>query len=303
MAWHMTADLDEYLAAAGGFLEGRPAQNTVLLTVAAKLRARGAAAYGGAAPLFGWSRSPDGSIDGAFCVTPPFPVLLSTMPSPAAAALAGELARSGRQVSGVTGRAETADAFAGGWQRSTGMRARAEMRERLFRLGELVPPSPPPPGRPRIADAGDHDLLAEWFTEFAREAGTRLGDPADQLSYGGLTLWEDGGTAVAMAGAHRMVAGMVRVGPVYTPPRYRRNGYGAAVTAAASQAARDAGAAEVVLFTDLANPTSNALYQRLGYRPVEDYLVLSFGPAGIGNSDARWVMAGYRGVRARGGCG
>jgi hypothetical protein len=45
---------------------------------------------------------------------------------------------------------------------------------------------------------------------------------------------------------------------------------------ATSQAARAAGAREVVLFTDLANPTSNALYQRLGYRPVSDRLVLSF---------------------------
>jgi predicted GNAT family acetyltransferase len=44
-----------------------------------------------------------------------------------------------------------------------------------------------------------------------------------------------------------------------------------------SQAALDAGAKHVVLFTDLANPTSNALYPRLGYRPVEDRIVLSFG--------------------------
>lgn len=281
MAWHMTADLDEYLTAARGFLEGRPAQNTVLLTVAARLRANGTAAYGSAAPLSGWSHSPDGGIEGAFCVTPPFPVLLSTMPSSAAASLASELARSGHQVSGVTGPAEAAVAFAGSWQQSTGIRAQVEMRERLFRLGELVPPLPPPPGRPRTAGTADHDLVAEWFTEFAREAGTRQGDPADQLSYGGITLWEDRGRAVAMAGVHRKVAGMVRIAPVYTPPRHRRNGYGAAVTAAASQAAHAEGAAEVVLFTDLANPTSNALYQRLGYRPAGDYLVLSFGHAGV----------------------
>jgi len=62
----------------------------------------------------------------------------------------------------------------------------------------------------------------------------------------------------------------VRVGPVYTPPRHRRRGYGAAVTAAVTRAALDAGEAAVVLFTDLANPTSNSVYQRLGYRPVEE---------------------------------
>jgi predicted GNAT family acetyltransferase len=72
---------------------------------------------------------------------------------------------------------------------------------------------------------------------------------------------------------------MVRVGPVYTPPELRGRGYAGAATAAASQAALDVGVREVVLYTDLANPTSNALYQRLGYRPVEDRVVFSFEPA------------------------
>jgi predicted GNAT family acetyltransferase len=72
---------------------------------------------------------------------------------------------------------------------------------------------------------------------------------------------------------------MARVGPVYTPPALRRRGYAGAATAAASQAALDAGARVVVLYTDLANPTSNALYQRLGHRPVEDRVVMSFAPA------------------------
>jgi predicted GNAT family acetyltransferase len=49
------------------------------------------------------------------------------------------------------------------------------------------------------------------------------------------------------------------------------------VTIAASRAAQDPGAAEVVLFPDLANPTSNALYQRLGYEAVADRAIYSFG--------------------------
>jgi predicted GNAT family acetyltransferase len=99
----------------------------------------------------------------------------------------------------------------------------------------------------------------------------------DRLSYGGLTLWEMAGEPVSMAGLTRPAAGQVRVGPVYTPPSRRGRGDGGAVTAAVSQAARDAGAAEVVLFTDLANPTSNALYQRLGYEAVSDRVIFSFG--------------------------
>jgi predicted GNAT family acetyltransferase len=69
---------------------------------------------------------------------------------------------------------------------------------------------------------------------------------------------------------------MVRVAPVYTPPEHRGRGYAAAATAVVSRAALDAGAREVLLYTDLANPTSNRLYARLGYRPVEDRVVLTF---------------------------
>lgn len=62
---------------------------------------------------------------------------------------------------------------------------------------------------------------------------------------------------------------------VYTPPEHRGHGYAAAVTAEVSRAAREAGAQEVLLFTDLANPTSNGVYRRIGYRPVSDRLLIS----------------------------
>ena len=60
----------------------------------------------------------------------------------------------------------------------------------------------------------------------------------------------------------------------YTPPEHRGRGYGAAVTMAVSRAAQEAGAAHVLLFTDLTNSTSNRLYQRIGYRPVADYQIM-----------------------------
>ncbi len=69
---------------------------------------------------------------------------------------------------------------------------------------------------------------------------------------------------------------MVRVSLVYTPPELRGRGYAGAVTAAASQQALRAGAQELLLYTDLANPVSNSVYQRIGYRPVEHELSLAF---------------------------
>ncbi|NDZ98825.1 GNAT family N-acetyltransferase, partial [Streptomyces sp. SID10116] len=77
-------------------------------------------------------------------------------------------------------------------------------------------------------------------------------------------------------GATPRIAGQVRVAPVYTPADLRGRGYGGAATAAVTRAALDAGAAQVLLFTDLANPTSNRLYQRLGYRPVADFAQWDF---------------------------
>jgi GNAT superfamily N-acetyltransferase len=203
------------------------------------------------------------------------------MSSQAATELAAELATAGRLLLGVNAAQETADAFAAAWRHRTGAGAQVHRRMRLFRLGDLTPPVPWPAGSARPAAERDRDLLITWFDAFAREVGDLAGEDHaaavdERLSYGGVRVWDVAGAPVSIAGVTRTVAGMARVGPVYTPPELRGRGYAGAVTAAVSQAAREAGAPEVVLYTDLANPTSNALYQRLGYRPVEDRIVLSY---------------------------
>jgi predicted GNAT family acetyltransferase len=142
-----------------------------------------------------------------------------------------------------------------------------------------------PPGAARVAGPGDRNQLIEWHQAFFAEARAGAAENAgrtvdDRMSDAGLTLWEAGGVPVAMAGRTREVAGVVRIATVYTAPAYRQRGYGGAVTAEASQAALDTGASTVVLFTNLANPTSNALYQRLGYRPVCDRVLLELAPDG-----------------------
>ena len=89
-------------------------------------------------------------------------------------------------------------------------------------------------------------------------------------------LWEADGQPVSIACNTMPVTSMVRIGPVYTPPQARGHGYASAATAALSRRLLEAGAEEVVLFTDLANPVSNSIYQRIGYRPFEDRVVLAF---------------------------
>jgi predicted GNAT family acetyltransferase len=284
MSWTLSVNLDDYLSAAGGFLRSRPVSHTIQLTVLESLRGRGVAASGGQPPMFGWWRSADGEVTAAVLQTPPYPILLTALPEHSAAPLAEGLVACGRRLPGVNAAQRDATAFAAAWTRLTAAGSREARRSRLFRLGQLQPPEPGPPGTARVATTADRGLLEAWLSAFIRE----IADPdesrsiratvADRLGYGGLTLWEVDGTAVAMAGAHQPTAGVIRVAPVYTPSEHRRRGYGGGATVAVSQAALDAGAADVVLFTDLANPTSNALYQRLGYRPLEERVVLRFGP-------------------------
>jgi len=280
MAWTLTGDLDDYRAIAGGFLRSRPVQNTIQLGALDSLRVHGPSAFGDVAPLFGWWQPTSGPVTAALMHTPPYPVLLTRLPPDSAGDLARALANRGRQLPGVNAERGDAEAFAAAWSRLTGAGWREFRRSRLFRLGQLTPADPPPPGAARVASAADRELLERWLDAFRQELAD-LGAPGrgmveDRISYGGLTLWEAGGAAVSLAGCSRPAERVVRVGPVYTPREHRRRGYGGAVTAAVSQAALEAGASYVVLFTDLANPTSNALYQRLGYQPVEDRVVLEF---------------------------
>jgi predicted GNAT family acetyltransferase len=176
----------------------------------------------------------------------------------------------------------TAWAFADAWRARTGASVSVSRNIRLYRLGALRRPEPMPAGRARVGTAADREVLVRWYEAFAANLGggeifRADRQVEDRLGYGGLTLWEVDGTPVSMAGATRTVAGTARVAPVYTPAGLRGRGYAGAATAAVSRAALDAGAEEVVLFTDLANPTSNALYRRIGYEPVVDRVALDFG--------------------------
>ncbi|MHA6784394.1 GNAT family N-acetyltransferase [Pseudonocardia saturnea] len=210
------------------------------------------------------------------------PAVASALP-PGFAAAAADRAPGG--LPAVNGPVPEVEAFAAAYAARTGLRTEIAMRMRLFRLVTLTPPAGVAGGA-RVAGPDDLDLLAGWQRAFIDEAVRALDPPSDprpgvveSMERGdGHLLWEVEGEPVAYATARRPIGPMSRVGPVYTPPERRGHGYGSAVTAAATAWAREAGACEVVLFTDLANPVSNAIYPRIGYRPVLDALELRFVP-------------------------
>ena len=142
MPWFLSDSLPEYSATVDGLLSRRPAEHTILLGAIETLRAAGTAAFGAIAPLFGWWQGPDGEVSAAFLHTPPFPVTLTSVPAPAAAALAQALATRGHTVGGVNTDPDAAEAFARAWHELTGDAIELHMRNRLFRLGELRWPDP-----------------------------------------------------------------------------------------------------------------------------------------------------------------
>lgn len=284
MPWELSDSLDEFERIAAPHLLADPVRQTVPLTVLTSLREAGLARFGDSPPLFGWHRRDDGTVDGVVLQTPPYPLLLASAPDNSVRGLLTVLSAGRGLPTAVNLEAAREAPFLADWAVVTGGgTGTARLRSRLYSLGELTPQDPAPAGAARLAGQADAELLIDWHEEFRLEAlGAGPEDSrrtvADRLSHSGLMLWEVAGEPVAMAGLTHPVAGVARVVGVYTPRAHRRKGYGSAVTTSTSQAALERGASGVVLFTDLANPTSNAIYQQLGYQPVEDRVLLDLTP-------------------------
>jgi len=171
-----------------------------------------------------------------------------------------------------------ADAVAEG----VGRRGVPHMGERVLALDEYSAPDPVP-GTLRAVNEDDLDEAGRWLTDFAVEAGILVVNSraAAEQSLGRLWFWEVDGVPVSMAGHASVVetpgSVVARIGPVYTPPAYRRRRYGSAVTAAVVELLLPRVDA-VMLYTDASNPTSNAIYERLGFRHVDDIVDLDLNP-------------------------
>lgn len=215
-----------------------------------------------------------GVVVGLAMHTPPHNIFLSRMMPEAASRLAGAVNELGRAVPGVTGEATAVEVFAARWAELTGASTSVAVAMRMYRLGQLQAPAGVP-GSARLAGTEDAGVVRAWFAAFHAET-VRGAEPdtarlADRrLGAGEVMLWTDRHEAVSMAGCSAPANGVARVGPVYTPPGHRRHGYGAAVTASATGQALEKGAAHVVLYTDLANPTSNSVYRSIGYLADHD---------------------------------
>ncbi len=280
MQFVLTRDPEEFADRAGTFVAERLDCN-VMATVLLSARA------GLAAPLFGCGYEAD-ALGCAALRTPPHPLLVSELAPDWAQELLDAWLAEDPELSGVSAVPATAAAIAAAWCRRTGGTTTCRLHEAMHVLTEVSDPPRPAPGRLRVAQAGERDLLLAWTEAFERDAGVAVRGQAarmvdSRLPYGGMLLWDDGGP-VSMAQRRRPVPHGITVSGVYTPPARRRHGYATACVAALSQLLLDEGHQFCTLFTDLANPTSNDIYQQIGYRPRGDFRVTAFeaiedGPA------------------------
>lgn len=255
----VTTDADEICALLDRFISADPIRHTVLGSILAILQSGTGS---------GWcAHSPDGS---ALAVRSDLHTPLVLVGHWESVPAIVDVLRGLPMLRQLTGAVSWVDTVASAlWPVATDRTAM-----RLFRLDSLAVPSGVS-GFPRLATIDDHSMLVEWFTAFSLEARDGAGgDPAGAvdraLEWGRVWLWTLDGAPVSVAARRGPVAGAARIGPVYTPQSHRGRGYGSAVTAVATRDILDE-AAVPVLFTDLANPTSNAIYRRLGYRPVADF--------------------------------
>jgi GNAT superfamily N-acetyltransferase len=287
MSVRVTSDPADFRATTFGFLQADPVLHTVLLGNVAE-RAAGTRPVESEPSYFVSVHDAAGEVIGAAMRTPGRPVFLGALRADLAAEVANAFAGLMPDAvasrddepgavgpSGVSGDRGAVRAFAERWGELRGVTGTESKGSRLHKLEVLTPLSAV--GRARPMTVGDVQLAAEWVSDGFREEfkAPDLAWAEHHLEQGTLWFWEDDGEPVSMAGFHLPLFEVSRVGPVYTPPKYRRHGYAGALTGEVT-ARILADGNQACLYTDLANPTSNKIYAQLGYRPVADFVDLTF---------------------------
>ncbi len=238
-----------------------------------------------------WLVSDEEGVTGAALRTPPHSLVLAQPRDDASLeALVDRLVVEEQEVPGVVAAVPELEAFVGLWTAENDVDATRVMRQGVYELRDVLP-VPPASGAARPATREDRDLLMRWIAAFAEEALPDDKEPVriartvearlEASESEGLWLWEDGGTPVSLSGYGGETPHGIRIGPVYTPPELRGRGYATTLVAEQSRWLLQTGRTFCFLYTDLDNPTSNALYRRIGYRIVAESGEVRFDPKAV----------------------
>ena len=210
----------------------------------------------------------------------PYDPIVSRCPEEIAERLGGSYRDRFPDIQGAHGPESLARAFARGAGASR-TSLRVKMAQGLFRL-DTVAEIPEAPGRARATDPADAATLLAWLRAFAAEAVPDDPAPEDEAgerlaTSGRCWIWElEDGTPVSFVNNIRRIPGLWAISPVYTPPEHRGHGYASSAVAFLSRYALAQGAEACTLFTDLANATSNRIYERIGYRRIDTFTSLGW---------------------------
>jgi predicted GNAT family acetyltransferase len=274
----LVADPAEFLEAAGPLLLADEARHNLILGLAATVR--DTAIYPGHRL---WVVRDGGGVVGVAQRTPPYPLALARPRDPGAiGALVDAI---DEELPGVVAAVPEAQDFADAWAARTGVGLRQRFAQGIYALSEVRPVSHAS-GRMRYATAADAGLMLDWHLAFEREA-MHEAEPDEARAHRaveirikaskqrGLALWEDG-DVVSFAGYGGATPNGIRIGPVYTPLELRGRGYASALVAELSASLLAADRRFCFLYTDLANPTANKIYERIGYERVCDSAEIVF---------------------------
>ena len=235
-----------------------------------------------------WTVESAGESVGAALMTPPFNLVVAQPADGAALQFTAEtLAGQGVDLPGVTGAVPEADLFGESWEKQTGAGRQLRMSQGIYAVRTAEPPEEVA-GEMRFASADDRQLLVDWTLAFESEAlpeGAPRQNVEDIVARrlasktGGIALWDDDGRTVSLSGFGGGTPHGIRIGPVYTPPQFRRRGYASALVGRLSRHLLDGGREYCFLYTDLANPTSNRIYMNVGYELVCESADYVFQPA------------------------
>jgi predicted GNAT family acetyltransferase len=218
---------------------------------------------------------------------PQHPLHVTRMPGAAAACLAKTLHKADIALKGVNGTQEASVQFASEWSNLTGAMVEIAMRQGIHELRVVEAPDPGE-GKMGLATEVDRVEIESFIAGFLADTDPTCSDPADEarhiaerfLATTGLYLWRNGEEqAVSIAAQVRESKNGASISLVYTPPEHRGRGYATRLVAGLSQQILDGGKTMCNLYTNLANPTSNAIYHRIGYRKIAENWAHRFEPA------------------------
>lgn len=273
-------DAEAFLSDTQEVLELTEAANSLILGVSGRLARHPEQIE--AAPYLGAVEDENGLVLAAM-MTPPHNLVVVGHQGDlqtAAGMLVGDLTVGRWVVPGVLGPGEVAQEVARSWTKTTGGQHRIRNRLRVYELRQVINRTPAR-GRLRMATESDVALVSQWRRAFQVEIHETANvedirrTTGSQIEQGNVFLWEDG-RPVSMAGKTRPTRRGISIGPVYTPPEFRRRGYAEACVGELSRLLLWEGWEFCALFAEIANPTANRLYLRIGYHPVCDYDQISF---------------------------